>query len=135
MNLYFADTQFLIALINPNDQWHKRSLEVETVLVEPFFVTTEGVLTEVLTFFCEYGEKARLKAVETIELILSEPNTEVITISHKLFIDGISLYKLRPDKSFSLIDCVSMNICKERKITEILTHDHHFTQEGFTVLL
>lgn len=135
MNLYFADTQFFVALINPRDQWHKRALEVETNLIEPFFVTTEGVLTEVLTFFCEYGEKARLKAAEAVELILNEPNTEVVSITHQLFIDGVELYKQRPDKGYSLTDCISMNICREREITKILTHDHHFTQEGFTILM
>ncbi len=135
MNLFFADTQFFVALINPRDQWHKRALEVEANLIEPFFVTTEGILTEVLTFFCEYGAEARLKAAATVELILSEANTEVITITHELFLEGMNLYKQRPDKSYSLTDCVSMNICRERGITEVLTHDHHFTQEGFIVLM
>jgi uncharacterized protein len=135
MNRYFADTQFFVALINPRDQWHKRALEVESNLIEPFYITTEGILTEVLTFFCEYGEKARLKAVEAIELILSEASTEVITITHQLFIEGVELYKQRPDKGYSLTDCISMNICREGGISEILTHDHHFTQEGFTVLM
>lgn len=135
MNLYFADTQFFIALINPRDQWHKRVLAVESKLSEPFLVTTEGVLTEVLTFFCEYGEKARFKAVEAVELVLSEANTEVVTITHQLFIEGVVLYKQRPDKGYSLTNCISMNICREREITEILTHDHHFSQEGFTILI
>jgi uncharacterized protein len=135
MNLYFADTQFFVALINPRDQWHQRALEVEATLTEPFFITTEGVLTEVLTFFCEYGEKARLKAVESVELILNEANTEIITISNQLFIQGIELYKQRPDKSYSLTDCISMNVCREREITKILTHDHHFKQEGFIILM
>ena len=127
MNLFFADTQFFIALINPRDQWHKRALEVEANLVEPFFVTTEGILTEVLTFFCEYSAEARIKAAATVELILNEANTEVISVSHDLFIEGVRFYKERPDKSFSLTDCVSMNICRQRGISEILTHDHHFT--------
>lgn len=135
MNLFFADTQFFVALINPRDQWHQRALKVEANLIEPFFVTTEGILTEVLTFFCEYGAEARLKAAATVELILSEANTEVITITHELFLEGMNLYKQRPDKSYSLTDCVSMNICRRRGITEVLTHDHHFTQEGFIVLM
>lgn len=92
-------------------------------------------MTEVLTFFCEYGAEAGLKAVAAIELILNEANTEVIVVSHDTFLAGINLYKQRPDKSYSLTDCVSMNICRERGISEILTHDHHFTQEGFIVLM
>jgi len=135
MKTVFADTQFWIAIVNPRDQWHERALEVEANLIEPFYITTEAVLTEVLTFFCEYGAEARLKAATTVELILSEANTEVITVSHEIFTDGLELYKKRPDKSYSLTDCISMNICRTRGIAAILTHDHHFTQENLTVLM
>jgi hypothetical protein len=40
-----------------------------------------------------------------------------------------------PGKYYSLTDCISMNLMRGRGITEILTHDQHFTQEGFTILL
>ena len=41
----------------------------------------------------------------------------------------------RTDKDYSLIDCISMNACRQEGITEVLTNDHHFSQEGFTVLI
>ena len=135
MNPVFADTQFWVALINPHDQWHERALEVESNLVDPFYVTTDSVLTEILTFFCEYGTEARLKASATVELILGESTAEVIPTTREVFLNGLALYKARPDKSYSLTDCISMNICREREITDVLTHDHHFTQEGLTVLM
>jgi len=28
-----------------------------------------------------------------------------------------------------------MLICRDREITDVLTHDHHFEQEGFLILL
>jgi len=55
--------------------------------------------------------------------------------SHQTFLDGLALYKARPDKDYSLTDCISMQAMRQEGITEILTHDGHFTQEGFTVLL
>ncbi len=39
------------------------------------------------------------------------------------------------DKAYSLTDCISMNAMRERGLTDILTNDHHFTQEGFHILL
>jgi len=51
------------------------------------------------------------------------------------FLKGLELYASRLDKGYSLTDCISMNICREFDITEILTHDHHFEQEGFRILL
>jgi hypothetical protein len=47
----------------------------------------------------------------------------------------LTLYKARPDKGYSLTDCISMHAMRERGISDILTHDDHFRQEGFTVLL
>ena len=58
-----------------------RALEVEASLGEITYVTTEAVLTEVLTFFCEYGSVSRTKAVQTVELILHEDGAEVINVS------------------------------------------------------
>ena len=55
--------------------------------------------------------------------------------SHQTFLDGLALYKRRPDKGYSLTDCISMEALREEGITEILTHDNHFTQEGFVILL
>lgn len=135
MNLVFADTQYFVGRINPLDHWHAQALDAEKSLIDPFYITTESVLTEVLTYFCEFGPSMRLKAAVAVELILANPNTEVITISHELFIRGVEFYKKRPDKSYSLTDCISMNICRDRGIADVLSHDHHFSQEGLNLLM
>jgi predicted nucleic acid-binding protein len=44
-------------------------------------------------------------------------------------------YTKRPDKGYSLTDCISMLIMRQHGINEALTSDDHFTQEGFTKLL
>ena len=51
-----------------------------------------------------------------------------------MFESGLALYKSRLDKGYSLTDCVSMVVVRE-SIQEVLTHDKHFAQEGFTILL
>jgi predicted nucleic acid-binding protein len=43
-------------------------------------------------------------------------------------------YERRPDKSYSLTDCISMVVMEEEGINEVLSNDHHFEQEGFTIL-
>ena len=48
---------------------------------------------------------------------------------------GLALYERRPDKQYSLVDCISMNVMRQERIQEILTHDRHFSQEGFVCLL
>jgi len=135
MNQVFADTQFFVGIINPHDQWHEQAILAEAQLTNSRYVTSESVLTEVLTFFCEYGPELRLRSVGAVELILNDSNTDVVSISRSVFLEGVRLYKERPDKGYSLTDCISMNICREREITQILSGDPHFRQEGFVTLM
>jgi predicted nucleic acid-binding protein len=64
-----------------------------------------------------------------------EAEIEIVPQSHDTFTAGLARYKARPDKGYSLTDCISMNVMTERDIREILTNDDHFTQEGFKMLL
>jgi predicted nucleic acid-binding protein len=50
------------------------------------------------------------------------------------FLDALSFYESRLDKEFSLVDCRSMLAMKSLGLTEVLSNDHHFSQEGFAVL-
>ena len=46
-----------------------------------------------------------------------------------------SSFAARPDKEWSLTDCISFVAMNERDITDALTSDHHFEQAGFRILL
>ena len=131
----FVDTLYFVALFNPRDQWHERAFAASELIANAKLITTEDVLVELLNFFSEYGEKARHGAVTQTEGILSDSSIEVVPQSHETFTAGLTLYKARPDKGYSLTDCISMHTMREHSITDILTHDDHFRQEGFTVLL
>ena len=48
---------------------------------------------------------------------------------------GVALYAERPDKDWSLTDCISFVVMRKMDITEALTGDRHFEQAGFTALL
>ena len=59
---------------------------------------------------------------------------QIIDATHENFLNGFQLYQSRLDKGYSLTDCISMNVMREHDISEVLTHDHHFKQEGFQIL-
>ena len=48
---------------------------------------------------------------------------------------GMLLYARRGDKDWSMTDCISFEIMKDRGLREALTADHHFEQAGFNILL
>jgi uncharacterized protein len=135
MRRVFADTVYWIALANPLDQWHPAVVRAGGALRGTMIVTSEEVLTEFLAHFSGQGQLIREGAVRYAERILSNPHITVRPQSHQTFLDGFALYKARPDKAYSLTDCISMETMRQASIAEILTHDNHFTQEGFTVLL
>jgi len=60
---------------------------------------------------------------------------EVLSETRQTFLDGLTLYESLSDKAYSLTDCIAMNVMRKRGITDILTHDPHFTQEGLQILL
>jgi len=58
----------------------------------------------------------------------------VLPADRPLVLRALTLYGDRLDKAYSLVDCMSMVIMRERGITHAITNDHHFAQEGFTLL-
>ena len=68
MNTIFADSVYWIAIINDQDQWHQMALDAQSRLSKgTILVTTEEVLTEVLTALSGYGAYARKLTVDTVE--------------------------------------------------------------------
>jgi hypothetical protein len=59
----------------------------------------------------------------------------IIAPEDNWFTAGIELYTSRPDKDWSLTDCISFVVMQDRGITDALTGDHHFEQAGFRALL
>ena len=135
MKKLFVDTIHFVALTNPKDQWHQKAVEVETATVDFDLVTSDYVLTEFLNFYCEAGEFMRSKVVAFVREILIDTRITIVPSDQTTFLEALELYESRPDKGYSLTDCTSMNICRKLKITKVLTHDHHFEQEGFKILL
>ena len=131
MEIVFADAFYWIALANPADQWHAAAKQYDEA---NSLVTTEEVLTEFLNFYAEAGQHRRKIVGAMCEQVLLHPEITVISQSHGSFLDGLDLYRKRADKGYSLTDCISMVVCRERDIRKVLTNDSHFFQEGFVIL-
>jgi uncharacterized protein len=129
----FADTFYWIALINPEDRHARAAQQFDDLLSSGKVYTTEEILAEVLTFFAE-DTWLRSRAVETVRELLSDPVMQIIPQSHESFLSAFELYAARPDKGYSLVDCISMQAMRQQGITDALTNDRHFEQEGFRAL-
>lgn len=131
----FANSSYLIAIINPRDQLRETALKVQNEIGEARLVVTESILVETLNYFSKFKPNAKGHALKTVEDLLLNQRVEIVEQTNAVFHDGMKLYGERLDKGYSVTDCISVNICRERGISEILTDDHHFEQEGFHILL
>lgn len=130
----FADTFYWIALLNPADKSHQDARTVSQTR-ENSVVTTEAVLIEMLNYFSASGERMRQASATLCDQIFAHGQTVVLPQTRDAFNLGFKLYKARPDKGYSLTDCISMVEMRKRNIVHVLTHDRHFAQEGFNLLL
>jgi uncharacterized protein len=135
MRMLFVDTAYWVARSNRRDQWHEQAKVLASQLENAHLVTTELVLVEYLNYFSAYGMAMREQIPAMVQDILAAPDVQVIWQTQVLFEAGLGLYHTRLDKGYSLTDCVSMVVMRQAEIQDVLTHDKHFSQEGFTILL
>ncbi len=133
MNTCFADTFYFLALRNPNDEAHDRALAITRQIAGSKIVTTAWVLTEVADALAAPANRAGFQNL--LQMLRSDPNVVIIPPDPDLFERGIDLYARRPDKEWSLTDCISFVTMQDRGIYDALTGDHHFEQAGFRAVL
>ena len=134
MTALFADTFYWIALADFSDSAHQQALAITAERADSSIVTTDEILVEYLTFFASAPEPLRRQAGTSVQRILASPVIRVIPQSRSSFLSGLDLYIQRPDKGYSLVDCISMQTMRREGLTEVLTNDRHFEQEGFLAL-
>ncbi len=129
MKAAFADSFYWIALALPTDASYAQARKVKI-----YIVTTDDVLGEYLNYFSRAPEYLRRQVAASVGAILRDPTVRVIPQSRDTFLSGLELFSERPDKGYSLTDCVSMQTMRREGLTDILTNDKHFEQEGFRAL-
>lgn len=98
-------------------------------------VTSDAVLVEFVNFSSNHNAEIRRRVVKQVHRILDASEFQVLPMTRSAMLAGLSLHASRSDKGYSLTDCISMQMMRELGLFEILTHDHHFAQEGFVPLL
>jgi predicted nucleic acid-binding protein len=130
----FADAFYWASLLNPGDRFHASAASFSRRLGSTRLVTTDEVLSEVLSWISRLGPYWRRKAAALIHRLRSDPNVDVLPQTRADFDAALALYEARPDKGYSLTDCRSMLALRALGVAEVLTNDRHFTEEGFTIL-
>jgi predicted nucleic acid-binding protein len=135
VRLVFADTLYWGAVLHPHDRYRAQVIRARDVLGDIRLVTTDEVLTELLDGLAQCGRHLREVAARAVRKILDDRRVTVYPQSRESFLAGLHLYEQRYDKGYSLVDCISMMTMRRHRISEVLTNDRHFMQEGFQVVI
>lgn len=134
-NICFVDSVCWIAILNADDELHeKAATEYKKLMKSGFrFVTSTAVLNEVANALCK--PKYRGSVVEFYKKLQKSQRIEIAFVDEKLWSSGWEFYEKRPDKEWSLTDCISIVMMQEQGSTDALTNDKHFEQAGFNAIL
>jgi uncharacterized protein len=132
MKAAFAGTSFYVAAVNPTDALHEAAETLASEFRGPV-LTTEYVLIEVGNWLARTNDRHVFLAL--MHDIRADRRTTVIPGDSLLFERGLDLYARRPDKGWSMTDCISFIVMRDHGVEDALTADHHFEQAGFRALL
>jgi len=131
----FVDTGFVVALLDAADRLHARALKLTRSLAESGvpLITTDAIVLEIANYFAR--GPLRGECLDWLDAIRTSPGWDVLPLDRALLRRGEARYRRFADKSWSLTDCISMEVMLERRLRDAATHDAHFEQAGFRALL
>lgn len=129
MSEVFVDTFFWLAMLNRHDLHHQQAVQMARPVR---MVTTRAVQLEVMDAFSVPA--LRKLAVQFWRETNDGKDLLVIPLSDDLLSRAAAFFEKHSDKAWSMTDCISFVVMRERKIRDALTGDHHFEQAGFRIL-
>ena len=129
----FVDTSGLLCLIHVREAQHEKDVSSYDAATTPR-LTHSYVLDEFIAL-AHSRKLSRGPALDFSERLIDDADIETVWVDETRHREALALLRARPDKAYSLCDAVSFGLMRERAITEALTTDRHFEQEGFVRLL
>jgi predicted nucleic acid-binding protein len=129
----FVDTSFIIAILNPKDQYNNIAQKLVKDLFQDHDVwISEAVLFELGNAFSKTNRDVVSRFISNLR---RSPYVNIVWGNEALFQQALTLFTQHQDKNWSLTDCLSFIIMKENALTIAYSSDHHFEQAGFQYLL
>ena len=97
----------------------------------PRMVTTCAVLLEVMDALS--SPPGRTQAVQFWRQAEADPALVILPLDDDLLARSLGFFEQHRDKAWSLTDCISFVVMRDRGIVEALTGDRHFEQAGFRI--
>jgi predicted nucleic acid-binding protein len=126
------DTSGLLCLHHRAEPFHHQASQVyQTAQIR---LTSSYVLAEFVAL-AQARHLPRLAALTFVTDLIANPDIETVWVDESLHERALALLFARLDKGYSLCDAASFVLMRDRNVTDALTTDRHFEQEGFRKLL
>jgi predicted nucleic acid-binding protein len=132
MSRIFADSFYFFALLNPNDAAHERAVQFSNQHRRTAVDNGLGA-HRIGRRLARTAQRHLFRQV--LRDLESNPDHKIVLHDEMLFRKGIDLYDARPDKEWSLTDCISFVVMQDEIVNDALTGDQHYEQAGFRALL
>jgi len=131
----FVDASFIVATSNRRDAYHERARALDIALLNASEIwTTDAVLLEIAAALA--GPPLKAAAIRIWDQFHGgDARCRTVDASASNLADAMNLYRARPDKAWSLTDCLSFLVMEREGLIDALTADRHFEQAGFRALL
>jgi predicted nucleic acid-binding protein len=136
--MVFWDTAAFVALGNRDDELHPAAVAVSQELAEAnaLILTTDAVLTEVANTFSRIALRPMARQViEAFQASARMRAAQLVHVDAELWQRSWQFFLDRPDKDWSLTDCLSFLVMRDRELRRAFTSDHHFEQAGYEKLM
>ncbi|MCX6876138.1 MAG: PIN domain-containing protein [Verrucomicrobia bacterium] len=120
MQAIFADTCCFLVLLDRRDAHHRRVVDFATGF-NGALVTTRWVLAEVANALS--ASPARAAVARLLQRVEEDDSLRVIRSSDEFYGRGLALFSKRPDKDWSLTDCISFVAMADEGLAGALTGD------------
>jgi len=129
----FLDTSYIIALLNPDDNYHEKAKG----LFEALFSCDEIWITDAILFELGNGlsKYRRDTVVDFIKSCYQTKQFHVVDTNQPLLMRALDRFGTFKDKKWSLTDCLSFEVMATYDISVAYSSDHRFEQAGFQYLL
>jgi predicted nucleic acid-binding protein len=133
----FVDTSGWAAWADRNQLFHAQALAAfgEVWNQGGRLLTTPYILAELTALLTRPLRIPKRQQIQLLDDLRSDPSVEIVPVDAILESAAWQLWRSRPDKEWTLVDCICFVVMEQRGLIEALTSDHHFEQAGFIRLL
>ncbi|NEQ95195.1 MAG: type II toxin-antitoxin system VapC family toxin [Cyanothece sp. SIO2G6] len=127
------DTSGLLCYVHRDEPQHEKTVQLVDG-ADSRLLTHSHVLAELIALAL-VRRLPRTKVLEFVVDLVDNPDIETVWVDESLHREAMQLLANRQDKTYSLCDAVSFVLMCQCGISDALTTDRHFEQEGFIRLL